>query len=348
MNNNQIQSVEGFTNATGSSTTNQKHNRSKLRRFRFSIRTLLILTTVLACILGWIGKEWRQSRYERQVGDEILKNESAYVRFLGIFDSWEQHYESWSQSGRPANQAWWRDLARWTLGERIFTIHLGDERVNLQPLSDLTNLRQLTLVNTPVKDLAPLTNLTSLSRLILTDTSVSDLTSLASLTKLKELNLQGSQVDSLTPLAGLTNLEELYIDATSDGDLIPLANLQNLKWLRIESTSETDLTPLAGIKDLEYLHLTTPSIGDLAPLSGLDTLEYLNIRMAFVSDLTTIGGLANLKRLIIVPAAGCDLTPISRLKKLNQLWLKGPCISKKQVQSLHAEISIDYVKYGGN
>jgi len=59
---------------------------NRRRWFRFSMRNLLVFTTLLACLLGWVAKERSQSEFERQVG-ENLAAKHCRITYLGPCDS---------------------------------------------------------------------------------------------------------------------------------------------------------------------------------------------------------------------------------------------------------------------
>ncbi|QEG35921.1 hypothetical protein Pr1d_32290 [Bythopirellula goksoeyrii] len=44
---------------------------TRRRWFRFSVRSLLVVTTLVACALGWIAKERSQSNFEHQIGKKL-------------------------------------------------------------------------------------------------------------------------------------------------------------------------------------------------------------------------------------------------------------------------------------
>jgi hypothetical protein len=45
----------------------------KRRWYQFSLRTLLVVTVILALVLGWLGKKIEQDRNEREIIDGILQ-----------------------------------------------------------------------------------------------------------------------------------------------------------------------------------------------------------------------------------------------------------------------------------
>ena len=59
------------------------------RWFRFSLRTLLVFTLLIAFLMGWIAKERMQSARERQIAKR-LNERDFHVEFAGPFDSLDE------------------------------------------------------------------------------------------------------------------------------------------------------------------------------------------------------------------------------------------------------------------
>jgi hypothetical protein len=159
-------------------------NTAKPRRwFRFSLRRLLILVTLLSVPLGWIGWRLGQVRSEQTT--------IAWIEEMG---------------GEVADPSWFSGRVR---------------RVNLQflqgsdvsPLVGLKSLEILSLHGTEVADVSPLAEIETLKSLDLTDTPVSELSPLAKLENLRELGIGYTQVRDLSPLLGL-KLDKLYLENT--------------------------------------------------------------------------------------------------------------------------------------
>ena len=284
------------------------------RWYRFSMRSLLAFVTIMACFLGWMVKEQQQSEIERQVGIKFQWDQQnefgeplTTLVYLGPYDSLELH-----KNKKP--QGWWRDLARYLLGKRVYEVHISSSvsSSDFPLIARLKNLEELSLDTTYASNLTPLSGLENLKKL--------------------HLYNRGYGCD-LIPLAELKNLEWLILSATSDKDLTPLAGLKSLKSLQVTSSSVSDLTPLLGLKNLVLLDLSHSSaIDDLSPISGLQKLEELNLKGTSVSNLTPIAGLKNLKVLHLGLVS--ELTPLAALKGLNELYISGTSSIDEQVNSL--------------
>jgi Leucine-rich repeat (LRR) protein len=215
------------------------------RSLRFSMRTLLIVVTVLSVPLGWVG--WKKGQVQRE------RATITWVKKMGGGVDFDPNRE----------KGWWEKTTDNRFGLRVWRVDLN---------------------STQVSDISPLAELKNLGRLVLTNTQVSDLSPLAELKNLEWLSLHSTQVSDLSPLADLKNLRGLFLNNTHVSDLSPLTDLKNLKWLYLQKTQVSDLSPLAELKNLAMLRLDNTQVSDLSPLAGLKNLGVLDLRNTPVSD----------------------------------------------------------------
>ena len=183
-------------------------------------------------------------------------------------------------------------------------------RETLQGLTELRVYRQVT-------GLTGLQHATQLEELYLSGSGVRDITPLANLTKLKKLDLKRNQVVSLTPLATLIELEELYLSDNEISDIRPLVNLAKLKKLYLDANQIVDIQALTPLTELELLDLSNNRIRDITPLANFKDLEILNLRTNQISDSSVFAQLTNLKGLYIQSNPIQDVTPLRTLLKSN-------------------------------
>jgi len=96
--------------------------------------------------------------------------------------------------------------------------HQGEIRLNNLEKLDLFGGRTITIRT--IKDLEPLSALTNLKELNVQYSKIKDIKPLSALTNLEKLNLSNNRIRDLKPLSRLTNLEKLYLSHNRIRDLI--------------------------------------------------------------------------------------------------------------------------------
>ena len=176
-----------------------KQSKTRRRWFRFRLRSLLIMFTLLSVPLGWAGWEMDQRRREKAV--------VAWVEEMGG----EVYFNSASKDER----SWWEKTKDNWFGERVRFVNFSNTQLrDVSPLAELKSLKILYLGGFSFSDLSPLVEFKNLESLILFSTKVSDLSPLEELKKLEVLYLVDTPVSDLSPLAELKKLEELLLQGT--------------------------------------------------------------------------------------------------------------------------------------
>ena len=241
-------------------------DKPKRRWFQYSLRTLFIITTLVAIACSWYVCEMQKAAKRRAAIAEIEK-QGGYVYYYDASNP--------RTMGEPPR---WFSLLRRLHGDE----HLGNAVIvgMSRPITD--------------SELVYLKGLTKLEHLYLVRLQVTDagLIHLRDLTKLKGLWICGTQVTDagLVNLEGLTNLEYLDLNDTqiTDAGLEHLQGLTNLVGLVLSYTHITDdgLVRLKGLTSLEELHLGSTQITDagLEHLKGLTNLKELDLRRTQVTN----------------------------------------------------------------
>ena len=114
-------------------------------------------------------------------------------------------------------------LMHWETGEET-PIEKGTMIRNLDAISDLTGLREITLVNQPLKTLDGIQNFPEVEKLVLRwCDGLTDTSAVFSMQDLRELRLTDCQVESIQGIQNLRELQILDISSTKITDLTPLA-----------------------------------------------------------------------------------------------------------------------------
>jgi hypothetical protein len=161
--------------ATDTAQTAKPHR----RWFRFRLRTLLIVVTVLSIPLVWIGWELKEIRKEQPTTAWIL-NAGGKVGTRNII---------------PAiHKSRWDDFRRLLFGGRVRGVSLSATSItDLSRLAELKHLEWLSLSHSKVTDLSPLTELKNLKFLDLYGTQLTD----EQMTQLRK-GLPGCEVSTTT------------------------------------------------------------------------------------------------------------------------------------------------------
>jgi hypothetical protein len=197
------------------------------RHFRFSLRTLLVVTTLLALALGYFAAEYKAVRDRSRV--------IAALQRMGAFVAFDDQGPSESDGIKA-----WLGMLEVSIVAGINT----DEAMEL--LVGMDKLRSVT-VGPGVTDsgLAHLQELTTIEELKIVSDEVTEngLQSVSLLKGLKRLTLSGRQItdDGLRHLAHLTMLESLDISdaGVTDDGLMHLKGLTSLQKLRCRGTATT-------------------------------------------------------------------------------------------------------------
>ena len=118
--------------------------KTRRRWFQFSLRTLLILVTLIT-VLGWVGLELDQRRREKET--------IAWVETMGGEVYFYSGYDTIGMSFFD-DIGWWDETKDKWFGERVMGVNLDNMLVSdLSPLAELKNLHELHLSDLQASDL---------------------------------------------------------------------------------------------------------------------------------------------------------------------------------------------------
>ena len=173
-------------------------------------------------------------------------------------------------------------------------------------LSQLNELEALTISkNSDLKTVAGIGELSNLRRLAITanEFNIKGVEEIASLTGLEFLRLYNPT--SVSMISGLTSLKTLELNSLSMLDsLSPVAGLSNLETFRVDEHTggfgyfQASLSPLASLPKLTHVSIPGWALYYSKPLLDIGTLEYLDLtgcRLEY--SYTGLSGLANVKTL---------------------------------------------------
>jgi len=291
-------------------------SRPRLRWLSFSLRSLLLIVTLLAIVLG----RWTNSAQEQRNAVATIRDHYSYDRCEYEREQRPNPYSgAGGTSANPAKRQAWipRSFREW-LGKDYFdnidSVVFGEgnspkptpeaDRAAWKSLAGIWNLRQLTSYIEPVDDdLAHVARLRHIKSIDLqTSPKLTDdaLRSLGCLSQLERLTISGGQYTAagFKHLVGLRHLKHLGLVSWHRGHSLPRSTDPLVTWLgserAIEVTDE-DLAEIGKLTGLERLRLASTRITDvgLAHLAALTNLKLLEVGATHV----TSAGFAHLSRL---------------------------------------------------
>lgn len=154
-----------------------------------------------------------------------------------------------------------------------------DWRQKAKSVLNSCNLKILVIDHYKGKDLSAFVNLTNLEELSLLNSPLESLKGIEKLTKLKKIRFGNlRKLTSLLGIESLTNLESFSIEGSKKIHSIDeVANLVNLTFLSIsENANIKSLKPIANLKKLKIITLygsTNIEDGDMTPLLNIPNLD---------------------------------------------------------------------------
>lgn len=189
---------------------------------------------------------------------------------------------------------------------------------DLQVLSSLVQLQELTITNAPVSgsDLMIIASLPELKKLTLSGCQLSSVQALSSATGLTYLDLSNNTLRNITPLSFLSNLQELNLSHNAITGVSAVAGLPNLSVLDLSYNSISSIEALSGTTSLVRLNLSHNSIGLLTGIDTLTGLTALDVSYNTLTEVELIGGLTELNDLNISNNSIFDITSLATLNKM--------------------------------
>ena len=235
------------------------------------------------------------------------------------------------------------DIIDITLGGKTFKSNVteldlsGSGVKDISLLSVCTKLTKLDLSGNSISDISALVDIPGLTELDLSDNSIGDISPLVSMTKLTKLDLSNNSIKSAAALKELTKLTELQIGGNKLGSFSVIGKLTALKTLGLNDTGleDSDLSGLYALKNLKKLNIEDNSALTESGVSALQKkLPGCTISHSELVRSIELGGKSFPSDSETVEATDLGLTDISRVSGFTNL--KHLDLSKNQISSVSA------------
>ena len=239
------------------------------------------------------------------------------------------------------------DIIDITLGGKTFKSNVteldlsGSGVKDISLLSVCTKLTKLDLSDNSISDISALVDIPGLTELDLSNNSISDISPLVSMTKLTTLDLSNNSIKSVAALKELTKLTELQIGGNKLGSFTVVGKLTALKTLGLNDTGlkDSDLSSLYTLKDLKKLNIEDNGALTESGVSALQKkLPGCTISHSELARSIELGGKSFPSDSETVEATDLGLTDISRVSGFTNV--KHMDLSKNQISSVSALSSL--------
>ncbi|KAJ2990441.1 hypothetical protein HDV02_004427, partial [Globomyces sp. JEL0801] len=204
---------------------------------------------------------------------------------------------------------------------------------NIAALSTMNRLEHLELDEMNITDISYLSPLVNLVHLILYGNTITDIKALENMKKLKTLVLTTEKPLFLDtyPLVHFAKLEALELSGYQLSDISFASSLPCLTMLSLEDSNISDLKPLQSLKNLEYLYLSDNQIKNVSVLSHFIKLKELNLDGNDIEDISCFQHLVKLTSLSLDDNSVVDISSLAGMERLETLNVSG-----NQVEDCHA------------
>lgn len=210
----------------------------------------------------------------------------------------------------------------------------GDTNIeNLNPLSELSELRFLDCSDTKVSDINPIRNLNKIKELNISETDISDISNLKYANVVQVFKADNTPISDISVVSFFKDLNNLSLANTNVKDINPIAVCTNLTTLNLSGTQITDLTPLTNLLNLYDLDISNTPVSNISPLHALVNLHFLNIEGTQVTDLSPINNLDGLNEINFSNTQISDLMPLDKMSRLSKIYCDNSLVDKKMTDA---------------
>lgn len=210
----------------------------------------------------------------------------------------------------------------------------GDKNIeDLNPLSELSELRFLDCSDTKVSDINPIRNLNKIKELNISETDVADISNLKYANVVQVFKADNTPISDISVVSFFKDLNNLSLANTNVNDINPIAVCTNLTTLNLSGTQITDLTPLTNLLNLYDLDISNTPVSNISPLHALVNLHFLNIEGTQVTDLSPINNLDGLNEINFSNTQISDLMPLDKMSRLSKIYCDNSLVDKKMTDT---------------
>ena len=210
----------------------------------------------------------------------------------------------------------------------------GNENIdNLDPLSEMSDLRILDCSNTKVKDISPIRNLNKIKDLDISNTLVTDISNLKYANVVQNFKADNIRVNDISIVGYFKDLNNLSMSKTDVYDISSLEKCTNLSTLNLSETQINDLSPLKNLLKLYDLDVSNTFVSDVTPLQGLVNLHFLNIEGTQVTDISVLSDLDKLNEINFSNTKVSNINALNNMPHLSKIYCDNSLVTKEMADA---------------
>ena len=190
---------------------------------------------------------------------------------------------------------------------------------SLEDLKEFVNITEVHLYNqSNISDLTPLSEMPNLRKVTLDNCAVTPdgIKELSKATQITHLTLDNNHLQSVEALSGMTSLTYLSLCNNQMTGVKGLEKLEKFTTLILVGNQISDLSGISQMKSLTELSLAQNKLSSLMGINAQPALKKLDISDNKLSSLSGIGQLSTLETLIAVDCGLSDIAAVSKLTGL--------------------------------
>lgn len=213
----------------------------------------------------------------------------------------------------------------------------GDKSItNLDPLSELSNLRILNCSGTNVSNINPIRNLNGIKELDISNTKITDISNLKYANIVQIFKADNNKIEDVSIVEYFKNLNYLSLSNTDVSNISSLSGCDNLQTLNLAGTLVNDIATLSKSLQLCDLNISNTYVGDLSPLRELENLNSLNIEGTQVTDLSGIADLKELNEINFSNTKVADLGALNNMPKLSIIYCDNSLVTREAADTFRS------------
>ena len=210
----------------------------------------------------------------------------------------------------------------------------GNENItNLDPLSELSELRSLNCSGTKVSDINPIRNLNKIKELNISSTKVTDISNLKYANVVQDFKADNVKISDISVVSFFKSLNNLSLANTDVDNITPVSRCVNLTTLNLSGTQVTDLSPLTNLLNLYDLDVSNTPVSNISPLHALVNLHFLNVEGTQITDLSPLNKLDRLNEINFSNTKVSDLMPLDNMPRLSKIYCDNSLVDKKMADT---------------